>query len=119
MKEVGAKFGRWGRMLTVAASLACLTLFAGVAAVQAALKGEASAAAIYATHCAACHGPQMEGRAGPALIGPAMADMKAPELASEIKATMPLQAPGSLSEQDARALAEFIVANNKEPGATR
>jgi len=71
------------------------------------------AAALYKSHCAACHGDKLQGGGGPALISPAIAGQDAADLNSTIKQTMPLTNPGSLSDAEAAALTGFIVAQNK------
>ena len=74
--------------------------------------GQPDAVPVYTQHCAACHGGQLQGGAGPALIAPDMGDRDPKELAAVIKSTMPLGAPGSLSDRDYDALARYIIARN-------
>ena len=106
-------------------------------------KGDATrGAALYAAQCASCHGTNGEGRAGnppnPPLVGreprqgfPFGSDPKlvrtvgnywpeATTLFDYIKRTMPLAAPGSLSDDDVYSLtAHLLVANEILPaGAT-
>jgi mono/diheme cytochrome c family protein len=61
-----------------------------------------SASALYATHCAACHGANMKGGAGPALKSSDIADRDPADLETTIRTTMPLTTPGSLSAAEIR-----------------
>lgn len=106
-------------------------------------KGDATRGAVlYAAQCASCHGANGEGRAGnppnPALVGreprqgfgfgndPKLVRTvgnywpEATTLFDYIKRTMPLSAPGSLSDDDVYSLtAHLLVANEILPaGAT-
>jgi mono/diheme cytochrome c family protein len=71
------------------------------------------AAAVYKSHCAACHGDKLQGGGGPALISPGVAGQSTADLSSTIKETMPLTNPGSLSDAEVAALTGYIVAQNK------
>jgi len=80
--------------------------------------GQAEAGqATYATRCATCHGPALEGRAGPALSGPqfsgewASGQRTLGDLLYVLR-TMPLDAPGSLSAAQYASLAAFILSRN-------
>jgi alcohol dehydrogenase (cytochrome c) len=79
---------------------------------------------IYAESCASCHGANLEGGAGPTLTGAGFighwADGKksAGDLFTVIKGSMPMQAPGSLSDaQYAAVVAHILVHNGYAPGA--
>ncbi len=69
------------------------------------------------TRCALCHGEQMVGGDhAPALKGPEFwshwEGRPARELYSRIISTMPLDEPGSLSEQETLGVVDFIVRSN-------
>ena len=65
--------------------------------------------ALYGQQCASCHGPALEGRNGPPLVG---GDFRsrwpAAELRDKIKNTMPQDNPGKLTVSEAGDLAAFI-----------
>ena len=72
---------------------------------------------LYATRCASCHGPNLEGgRLAPALSGPAFQanwDGKpARALYSRIISTMPLSDPGSLPPAEVLDIALYVFAVN-------
>jgi len=81
-------------------------------------------AAVYATHCAACHGANGEGGIGARLIGgeppTAMGTSKtianhwpyATTVFDNIRRSMPFQAPRSLSNDDYYAVVAWILAEN-------
>ena len=82
--------------------------------------GQAAAGAkLYATSCSACHGANLHGVAGPALIGDAFTSQWTGEPASDayemMAKNMPLSAPGSLSQAQSLALMAFILRENKYP----
>jgi mono/diheme cytochrome c family protein len=72
-------------------------------------------AALYASQCAACHGAQLEGIAGPALTGTAFHQMAAAQhltpksLLDVVATTMPMTAPGTLKPDQYAALVAFIL----------
>lgn len=76
---------------------------------------------IYTQHCAACHGSQLQGGAGPALAGPKFADnlsyskMTAKQLFDFIKSQMPNDAPGSLSDRQYLDVFAYILSKNGYP----
>jgi cytochrome c len=76
-------------------------------------------ATIYAAKCANCHGNKGEGGQAPAVIGSNANLAKyntAQGLLSFVAATMPRNAPGSLSHQDyLNVTAYMLVQNNKTP----
>ena len=86
----------------------------GMAAAQPAPSpsGHAAASSLYVSHCAACHGMHMEGRTGPALIDPTIAAQGLQQLATTIKTSMPLNEPGSLTDDEAHLLATYILNRN-------
>jgi polar amino acid transport system substrate-binding protein len=68
-------------------------------------------AAIYAQHCAVCHGAQLQGVAAPAMAGPAFARTK-PTLAqlhTVVTKNMPLTAPGTLPAADYAAIMAYML----------
>jgi mono/diheme cytochrome c family protein len=74
-------------------------------------------------NCAMCHGPKLEGRAGPALKGPTFASPQAHFSVSDvfkiISQNMPASAPGTLPHEDYVNIMAFILQQNGYPaGAT-
>jgi mono/diheme cytochrome c family protein len=78
--------------------------------------------AIYKERCAPCHGATLQGQVGPPLTGPDfLADFsKQPltQLFGKIKITMPLNAPGSLTPQQAGDVVAFILQAGKFPAGS-
>jgi alcohol dehydrogenase (cytochrome c) len=71
-------------------------------------------AAVYAQHCAICHGAQLQGVAAPAMAGPAFARTK-PTLAqlhTVVTKNMPLTAPGTLPAADYAAIMAYMLSYN-------
>jgi mono/diheme cytochrome c family protein len=70
---------------------------------------------LYARQCAACHGAQLEGGAGPALTGDSFRALAATQhltpaaLLDVISKTMPMTSPGSLRPDDYASLVAFIL----------
>ena len=80
----------------------------GARTVQQGVYGEAQATrgqALYTQQCASCHGATRQGVSGPPLQGPAFVGRWQAEplaaLVGKIKNTMPLDAPGTLTDQQA------------------
>ena len=73
---------------------------------------------VYSEKCSACHGPNLEGRAAPALRGAAFqklwmsGDRKVSDLYTKIAQTMPVEAPGSLSGEQYFNLITLILSQN-------
>lgn len=69
---------------------------------------------LYETHCAKCHGANLHGYSGPALIGDHFRDAYTSQhkLFGFISDNMPLNAPGSLSHNDYDAISAFIMSRN-------
>ena len=73
-------------------------------------------AAIYAAQCAACHGAKLEGNQE-LYIKPLLSDKRhsinrrpyAPPLFAYVRRSMPLAAPGSLSDDETYALVAFLL----------
>jgi cytochrome c len=88
-------------------------------------------AAVYTRACAACHGADGSGGAVPAsypgfaaLMAPAVVGTcalgrfaNAAELLAYVRYDMPLEAPGSLSDEEARAVVALLLARNGIPAA--
>jgi mono/diheme cytochrome c family protein len=83
----------------------------------------ARGAALVDAQCVACHGAALEGTVGPALAGSsflsAWAGRTAAELTDKIQMTMPLNAPGTLSRQQAiDIVADLLQASAFPAGQT-
>lgn len=74
-------------------------------------------AALYKAQCVACHGEQLEGLVGPMLAGTdfvtAWGGRSMGELVDKIQKTMPLQAPGSLSQDQSIDIAAYMLQASK------
>lgn len=103
---------RWPLLLSVAA----LTGVGGAALAQAGGGASApDAEALYAQHCAMCHGADLQGQLAPALTGAAFKqtwDGKARALADYIGTAMPPGNAGALTAQEHAAVARMILAKN-------
>ncbi len=68
-------------------------------------------AAVYAQHCAVCHGAQLQGVAAPAMAGPAFARTKPTleQLHTVVTKNMPLTAPGTLPAADYAAIMAYML----------
>ena len=70
-------------------------------------------AALYKAQCVACHGEKLEGLVGPMLAGndfvAAWGGRSMAELVDKIQKTMPLQAPGSLSQDQSIDIAAYML----------
>ncbi len=77
----------------------------------------------FAEDCARCHGPAMEGRAGPALKGPnfasAKADFHVRDIFSILAHNMPASDPGSLTHLDYVDVMAFLLQQNGYPAGDR
>ena len=75
---------------------------------------------LYSDQCVACHGEMLEGVVGPPLTGDDfLTDFgghPVTDVIQKIQATMPQQAPGTLTRAQATDLAAFILQSNKYPG---
>jgi mono/diheme cytochrome c family protein len=82
-------------------------------------------ATLYATQCAACHGAQLEGGAGPALTGSPFHQMAAVQhltpksLLEVVSTTMPMTAPGTLKPDQYAALVAFILQRSGYPAGDK
>ena len=70
-------------------------------------------AALYKAQCVACHGEKLEGAVGPMLAGTdfvtAWGGRSMSELVDKMQKTMPLQAPGSLSQDQSIDIAAYML----------
>jgi PQQ-dependent dehydrogenase (methanol/ethanol family) len=69
---------------------------------------------VYAQSCAQCHGTNLQGQSGPALMGPSIKSgyPTAEKLYDFIKAQMPANAPGSLSETQYKDVTAYLLQKN-------
>lgn len=79
-------------------------------------------AATYAQSCAMCHGADLKGGAGPALIGQAFAAPGAQKTIGGtftlLAQTMPATAPGSLSQSDYENVMAYLLKQNGYPAGS-
>lgn len=79
----------------------------------------AAGAKLYAANCSACHGADLRGPAGPALIGDAFTSQWTGEAAYDpyamMSKNMPLNAPGTLKPDEYVAIMAYILQQNKYP----
>ena len=71
----------------------------------------ADGAAIYKTKCAACHGPEGQGKVGPAVKGSTLTSDQITDLltkGNEAKKAPHKKAMGAVSAEDAKAVAEYV-----------
>src|SRR5262245_45363934 len=92
----------------LAGALAGKTTWDGVYSEAQARRGET----LYKDKCSGCHGPELMGAdTAPPLTGPEFNagwnDQTADDLEERIRISMPADAPGSLSRQDATAVLAF------------
>jgi polar amino acid transport system substrate-binding protein len=73
-------------------------------------------------HCARCHGPKLQGRAGPALKGPnfasADANLQVSDIFNMLAHQMPATQQGSLSHQDYADIMVFLLRENGYPAGS-
>lgn len=78
---------------------------------------------VFAAHCAMCHGPNLEGRVGPALKGSTFAtpeaNFKVRDVFTIVSQNMPAYAPGSLSHQEYVQVMAFLLQQNGYPAGAR
>ncbi len=116
--------GRWG--LVAAAAVTALVSFGALGTASRPPSGgggysRAQAARgelVYVQYCVTCHGANLEGVAGPPLMGPtfgtsiATGKMSTPALYTFISGGMPMNAPGSLTERQYLDVLAFILEKN-------
>lgn len=117
------------RNLGHAATLALVLGFSGYAFAQDTLRPlsftnaqVAGGRANFASQCAKCHGSDLEGGAGPALVGGVLDGYFAGsvgDLADFIKSSMPQDAPGTLTTDQTVTIVAFLASKNgRPPGPT-
>ncbi len=80
---------------------------------------------VYSQSCAKCHGAQLQGKAGPALQGHRFATnlqfskMSAPQLFHFIAKQMPIDHPGSLTQQQYLQVFAYILSQNGFPSGSK
>jgi mono/diheme cytochrome c family protein len=127
-------FGTRGRAAAMAAAVA---LLAGAAASRSLAASPAAPHAIYspaqaesgskayAANCAACHGDNLEGGAGPALSGDNLKTLSknthltVHDLFTFMSQQMPLNAPASLSKAQYVAIMAYVLKFNGYPAGTK
>lgn len=77
-------------------------------------------AAVYAEHCASCHGPQLEGgeTAGPLVGGQFMSNwngVSVGDMLDRTRMTMPQDHPGTLSRQKIADVVAYVFSANRFP----
>ena len=80
----------------------------------------ASGAAVYSARCQQCHGVNLQGQAGPALVGPVFQAYvgksgTAATLYDFTSRQMPADAPGTLTQQQYLDVTAFILSRNGYP----
>jgi mono/diheme cytochrome c family protein len=83
----------------------------------------ASGAKAYQKTCASCHGANLEGAMGPALVGKqfwlAYGGKKISTLWSTVHTQMPMMAPGSISVRNSINIMAFLLQKNGLPSGSR
>ena len=109
----------------LAAAGLLLATVAAMAATPPALYTQTQAtagAAVFAQSCAMCHGADLKGVAGPALIGPTFAapgnKYTVGSVFTEIAQQMPVSAPGTLSHDQYTDIMAYILSKNGYPAGT-
>src|SRR6185437_14522103 len=111
------------RVLPLAIALFPALGLAGMKATESYTSRQATrGASVYAQSCASCHGADLQGEAGPPLIGQtleaAYGTGTAAQLYDFISRQMPQDAPGSLSERQYLDVTAYILAQNGVPAGT-
>ncbi|NKF24117.1 c-type cytochrome [Solimonas marina] len=77
----------------------------------------------FRTNCAICHGPELEGRAGPPLKGPTFANPDANfhvgDIFKIVAENMPAPAPGTLPKDDYVNIMAYILQENGYPSGSK
>ncbi len=78
--------------------------------------------ATFEAHCSMCHGKNLQGISGPALIGQGFAsaanNYTVAAIFDELSQQMPAGAPGSLSHKDYANIMAFILSKNGYPAGS-
>ncbi len=78
--------------------------------------------AVYAQNCAMCHGANLEGQAGPALVGASFASTSSGKtigtVFTGITQTMPASNPGGLTHEQYTDVMAYILSKNGYPAGT-
>ncbi len=116
------------RRLKLAALVVAAAGFAGCAAAQTlapltfTVQQTAGGRANYEAKCSRCHGSDLEGGAGPALTGGGLdnyLDGPAANLFDFINASMPQDAPGTLTNDETATIVAYLASKNgRTAGAT-
>ena len=122
-----SRLSRWRCAIGWAVYLAIAVLvvaFAGAAAAQPPAPGAAPAApvdagALYATHCASCHGPDRFGLMGPALLPESLERLRRPAAAETIAKGRPATQMAAFSPALTKAEIDALVAYIYTPPATK
>ena len=106
-----------GMVSAIAVSIAALeqSQWDGLYTAEQARRGDA----LYAEHCAACHGADLMGAEAPPLNGMAFAanwnGLPLADLFEQIRATMPATSPGSLSRPQYADILAFVLSKGSAP----
>jgi mono/diheme cytochrome c family protein len=117
------------RCLQLAGFLAVVAAFSGYALAQEALAPlsfttaqAAGGRANFASKCARCHGSDLEGGVGPALVGGVLDGYFAGPvggLVDFVQSSMPQDMPGTLSRDETVTIVAFLASkNDRNPGGT-
>jgi len=94
------------------------TVWDGVYTAEQATRGDK----LYADRCGHCHGAQLSGGEGPALVGPLFAanweGVMLNDLHDRIRQTMPQDNPGVLSRQDTTDIIAYMLKVGAMPAGT-
>lgn len=78
---------------------------------------------VYSAFCISCHGDRLDGGEGPALAGEGFfrnwVEYDLNQLVTKIRATMPGEAPGTLSAQEATDVTSYLLARNGFPAGAQ
>ena len=72
-------------------------------------------AAAYAQNCAMCHGANLGGGGGPALVGPSVASATVGSVFSVLARQMPATNPGGLSHTQYDDIMAYVLQKNGDP----
>jgi mono/diheme cytochrome c family protein len=108
-----------GRLIAVADKKSAAKALPALYTAQQAEAGEH----VFQQNCAMCHGPKLEGRAGPALKGPTFASPQAHfsvgDVFKIVSLNMPAPAPGTLPHDDYVNVMAFLLQQNGYPAGAQ